>query len=143
MSSLKHTAFQILRMLQKNTFDTKERMSSYIEYSLELVSEDCKRPQKADFLLEQARTSGRTHFKLIGKVNSGGLQLMEWCDEAWNFDGMCSDIEIIKTHKDGEYMKRTYTLEELPEVIDNALSWFNSMKSREEFWDENLHILAI
>jgi len=68
---------------------------------------------------------------------------MEWCDEAFNFDGMCSDIEIIKTHKDGEYMKRTYTIDELPEVIDRALSWFNSMRAREDFWDEYLHILAI
>lgn len=143
MSRLNRTAFQILLLIKEKYFTSQERLENYIEHSLELADKDCKYPQKPDFLLEQARESGRTHFKLIGKVNDGGLQLMEWCDEAWNFDGMCSDIEIIKTHKDGEYMKRTYTLEELPEVIDNALSWFNSMKSKKEFWDEHLHILAI
>lgn len=143
MPSLKDTAFQILSMVKDNYFPNKERLSEYIENSLNRVNEYSKHPQRPDFLLEQARTSGRTHFKLIGKVNDRGLQLMEWCDEAFNFDGMCSDIEIIKTHKNGRYMKRTYTLEELPAVIDNALEWFNSTKKSHEFWDENLHILAI
>lgn len=140
MSSLKYVAFQIY--LRAKDVSNSE-LGKYIITSFDYLNKDTKRPQTKDFLFDQAITSGRTQFKLIGKVNDGGLQLMEWCDEACNFDGMCSDIETIKTHKNGKYMKRTYSLEELPDVIDNALEWYNSQKSGKNFWDEDLHILAI
>ena len=142
--SISNSAFQILLMLRENYFkDDGKRGFEYILTTLERLLEDGKRPQTKDWLLEQAIESGRTEFKLIGKVNDGGLALMEWCDDAWNFNGMCSSIQSLTEHKDGIYLKSTYTLEELPKVIDNALEWFNSRKADMPFSNDKLHILAV
>ena len=142
--SISNSAFQIMRMLQENRFKGDcERGFEYIKTTLETLLEDCKQPQDKDWLLEQAIESGRSEFKLIGRVNDGGLSLMEWCDDAWNFNGMCCSIESLKQYKDSEYLRSTYTLEELPEVIDNALSWFNSRKEDIPFSNDLLHILAV
>lgn len=137
-----NSAFQILRMIQDGKLED-DRLLRYIKTTLEYDLENAARPQGKDLMLRWATESGRSEFKLIGKVNDGGLSLMEWCDDAQNFDGMCSSIESLTSHKDGEYLRRTYSLEELPEVIDNALSWFNSVKSRSPFRDDQLHILAV
>lgn len=142
--SLSNSAFQIMRMLQENYFkDDGERGFTYIKTTLERLLEEGKRPQSKDWLLEQAIKSGRSEFKLIGKVNDGGLSLMEWCEDAQNFNGMCSDIESLTTYKDGDYLRNSYSLEELPDVIDNALEWFNSRKEDIPFSNDLLHIMAI
>lgn len=136
--------FQALLLLRDTDLDDKqarERALRYLEDSLK-HSQNAK--QTKDWLLKVATESGRTKFKLIGRVNTSGLELMEWCDDAWNFDGMCSKAEDIRMCKDGDYIKRTYSLEELPEVIDNALSWHNSVRSEHHVFNTtNLHILAV
>jgi hypothetical protein len=69
---------------------------------------------------------------------------MEWCDDAYNFNFMCSSIENLETYKDGEYLKSIYTIEELPKVIDRALEWYNSVKTNHhKFNSTSLHILAV
>lgn len=112
--NIDYTAFQILRMLQDNTLEDKrarEMAISQLEYSMEHAKNSCN--QTKDLLMEFATDSKRTKFKLIGRVNTSGLELMEWCNDRQNFDGMCSSIEDIKSAKNGEYVKRTYSLEEL------------------------------
>jgi hypothetical protein len=141
---INHSAFQALRKLQDNSLDDK-RAREMAMRDLEYCLEYCKnRNQTKDWLLEMATESKRTKFKLIARVNTSGLELMEWCDDIQNFDGMCSSIENIKMCKDGRYMKRTYTLEELPDVIDNALSWYNHVKQHHHAFNSTmLHILAV
>lgn len=143
--NIDYTAFQILRMLQDNTLEDKrarEMAISQLEYSMEHAKNSCN--QTKDLLMEFATDSKRTKFKLIGRVNTSGLELMEWCNDRQNFDGMCSSIEDIKSAKNGEYVKRTYSLEELPEAIDNALRWYNSVKKNHHSFNSTmLHILAV
>lgn len=144
--NIDHSAFQALLILKdKERFDDEEARKiaiRYIEDSLEYCKNSAN--QKKDWLLEMATESKRTKFKLIARVNTGGLELMEWCDDIYNFDGMCSSIEAIKSAKSGRYMKRTYSLEELPDVIDNALSWYNSAKKNHHSFNSTmLHILAV
>jgi hypothetical protein len=144
--NIEHSAFQALLFLKDfDKFDDKEARkiaTRYLEDSLEY----CKNSgnQTKDLLLEFATKSKRTKFKLIGRVNTSGLELMEWCDDIQNFDGMCSSIEDIKQAKNGDYIKRTYSLEELPQVIENALRWYNSVKkNHHKFNSTMLHILAV
>lgn len=143
--NIEYTAFQVLRMLQDNTDGnkrTREMAIRQLEYSMEHAKNSCN--QTKDLLMEFAIDSKRTKFKLIGRVNTSGLELMEWCDEAYNFDGMCSSIEGIKEAKSGRYIKRTYSLEELPDAIDNALNWYNSVKKNHHSFNSTmLHILAV
>ncbi len=143
--NIEYTAFQVLRFLQDNSMDDKrarERAISYLEDSLEFCKNNCN--QTKDLLMEFATESKRTKFKLIGRVNTSGLELMEWCNDRHNFDGMCSSIEAIKSAKNGDYIKRTYSLEELPDAIDNALSWYNSVKKNHHSFNSTmLHILAV
>lgn len=144
--NIDNSAFQALLVLRdKERFDDEEARKiaiRYIEDSLEYCKNSAN--QKKDWLLEMATESKRTKFKLIARVNTGGLELMEWCDDIYNFDSMCSSIEAIKSTKDGRYVKRTYSLEELPDVIDNALSWYNSVKkNHHNFNSTMLHILAV
>jgi hypothetical protein len=143
--NIENSAFQALRMLQDNSLDDKrarEMAIRNLEYSLEYCKNSCN--QTKDLLMEFATESKRTKFKLIGRVNTSGLELMEWCNDIYNFDGMCSSIEGIKSAKNGRYVKRTYSLEELPDAIDNALSWYNSVKKNQHTFNSTmLHILAV
>ena len=134
-------ALQYLRDAEMSDKEARKYALSYLEDALK-NSQNAK--QTKDWLLEMATESERTKFKLIGRVNTSGLELMEWCDDARNFDGMCYKAEAMRTHKDGEYLKRTYSLQELPEVIDNALSWYNSVRSTHHVFNSTaLHILAV
>ena len=144
--NIEHSAFQVLLFLKDfDKFDDKEARkiaTRYLEDSLEYCKNSAN--QTKDLLLDFATESKRTKFKLIGRVNTSGLELMEWCDDRQNFDGMCSSIEDIKQVKNGNYIKRTYSLEELPQVIENALRWHNSVKkNNHKFNSTMLHILAI
>lgn len=144
--NIEHSAFQVLLFLKDfDKFDDKEARkiaTRYLEDSLEYCKNSAN--QTTDLLLNFATESKRTKFKLIGRVNTSGLELMEWCDDIQNFDGMCSSIEDIKQVKNGNYIKRTYSLEELPQVIENALRWHNSVKkNNHKFNSTMLHILAI
>lgn len=94
-------------------------------------------------LMEQAINSGGTEFALIGRVNTSGLELMVWCDDAQNFDCMCP-TKGFEDIKDGEYIKRTYTLEELPNAIDNAEKWdFHNRENNHFYNTTTLHIIKI
>jgi hypothetical protein len=143
--NIEYTAYQALMRLKDNSIDDKRARQmaiNQLEYSLE-HAKLCANQTK-DLLLKFATESKRKKFKLIGRVNTSGIELMEWCDDAYNFDGMCSSHHDIKQAKNGEYVKRTYTLEELPTVIDNALSWYNSVKKNHHTFNATmLHILAI
>ena len=144
--NIEHSAFQVLLFLKDfDKFDDKEARkiaTRYLEDSLEYCKNSAN--QTKDLLLDFATESKRTKFKLIGRVNTSGLELMEWCDDRQNFDGMCSSIEDIKQVKNGDYIKRTYSLEELPQVIENALRWHNSVKkNNHKFNSTMLHILAV
>ena len=144
--NIEHSAFQALLILKDyEKFSDEEARKIAIRY-LENSLEHCENSanQTKDLLLEFATESKRTKFKLIGRVNTSGLELMEWCNDRQNFDGMCSSIEAIKQAKNGDYIKRTYSLEELPQVIDNALRWYNSVKkNHHKFNSTMLHILAV
>lgn len=142
--NIDHSAFQALQILKNDRFTDDEARKRAIMY-LEDSMEHCQKGnQTKDWLLEQAKDSKRTKFRLIARVNTSGLELMEWCDDIYNFDGMCSSIEAIKSAKDGRYMRRTYSLEELPDVIDNALSWYNHVKqTHHSFNSTALHIIAV
>ena len=134
----------LLNRLENPLFDDKQCREMAINM-LQDVIKNAKRScnQTKDFMLQMAKESGYTEFRLIGRVNDTGLELMEWCEDAYNFGGMCPNKNDNKTYKDGNYHKRTYTLKELPEVIDNALEWHNSVKKQNKFRHTNLHIQAI
>lgn len=140
--NIEHAAYQALLALQdvKTIEDKNIRYAlSQLEYSLEYCNQS--KNQTKELLLEFANSSSFNKFKLIGRVNTSGTELMEWCEDAYNFSNMCSNLNDLKTYKDGEYIRRTYTLEELPDVIDNALSWYN--RNKHYFNSTPLHILGI
>lgn len=141
--NIEYTAYQILLTLRGEFGEIDKIYLNNFKYSLENSLEEAARPQDKEFLMMQATTSGRNLFKLIGRVNSSGLELMEWCEDAQNFDGMCSSKKDIAEAKQGDYIRRTYSLKELPDVIDNALRWHNSVKADNPFRGTNLHILAV
>lgn len=141
--NIEHIASQLANNLKDRQL---ERLSILymLRNDLKECEERCTEPQNADYLLELAKESGRKLFKLIGRVNdSGHFQLMEWADEGYNFVSMVMTNEDIENYKNGMYKKRTYTLEELPEVIDRALSWHNSSKKRFRFSSTELQLQAV
>jgi hypothetical protein len=141
---IENLIFQAYQKLKDTNIDdnkARKMALSDIEYALNYCQ---NQKQTKDWLLELAKESKQTKFKLIARVNTSGLELMQWCDKAYNFTGMCDNIEDIKSYKYGEYLITTYSLEELPIVIDNALSWYNSVKNKHhKFNNTILHILSI
>ena len=143
---IEYAAFQALIALRNyDVTDADESRNialRYLESSLKYCNESAT--QTKDMLLDFARDSGMTKFKLIGRVNTSGMELMEWCDDAYNFDWMCSSVDDLKRCKNGDYIRRTYSLCELPDVIDNALLWYNSNKRNNHYFNSTmLHILAV
>lgn len=142
--NIDNAAFRAMRVLQDDNLDDKRAREMALNYLDSAHEYSRVQLQDNTLLMEFAKTSGRSKFKLIGRVNTSGLELMEWCDDAQNFDGMCSSFNDIKSAKDGVYVKRTYSLEELPSAIDNALNWYNSVKrDHHSFNNTMLHILAV
>jgi hypothetical protein len=113
-------------------------------YKPKTKEEEIFRKQMYADSLELAKESKGTSFKIIAKVNSSGMQLQEWCDEAYNFSPMCSNIKDDSEYKNGIYLKRTYTLEELPNALKNANTWHNNVKKNLGYNLEDLvHILKV
>lgn len=97
------------------------------------------------FFINQAKESGRKLFRIIARTNSSKIGLGQWCNEARNFTMLIDNHEDVKTYKDGEYLKRTYTLDELPEALDNAWRWYKGVHSREvgNYNTMDIHVMAI
>lgn len=143
MLDIGHVAYQVLLSLKEKEFNEYHKANAI--YLLETAIRNCQQSQTSEGLLDAAIKSGRERFKLIGRanVNCGIYELMEWCDNAFNFDGMCSSIQDIKDAKDGRYIKRTYSIDELPSVIENALKWYNYSRQERKVNPILLHILAV
>jgi len=93
---------------------------------------------QTSLLLAQAKESGSNSFKIIAKVSDSGLSIMQWCDDAFNFDGMC-----VKSTKE-EYKKNIYSLEELPEVLERASLWLTSVNTKIRMKNEDmLHLMVL
>ncbi|WP_412754960.1 hypothetical protein, partial [Legionella donaldsonii] len=58
------------------------------------------------------------------------INIFQWCDNQYNFIGMCHSIKFESGEKDYTV---EYTLEELPDAIDNAEIWLKSIKEKSEF----------
>ena len=85
-----------------------------------------------DLNLDMAKESGKNRFRLLAAMN-GTVWIFMWCDEEYNFLGMStSDLDEYKVD---------YTLEELPQVIDNAQSWLDGVKNLPNV--SNLYVMAI
>lgn len=141
---IENLIFQAYQKLKdSNIEDNRARQMALSD--LEYAFNYCQnQSQTKDWLLELAKKSKQNKFKLIARVNTSGLELMQWCDKAYNFTGMCDDISVVKVYKNGNYSITTYSLEELPNVIDNALSWYNSVKNKHHKFNSTiLHILSI
>lgn len=94
-----------------------------------------------DDLLKQAYNSNHTKFRLIAAMNSNPQSIFNWCDDEYNFIGMCIDSEY-------EQHKVEYTLDELSDVIDGAESWLKSIKKGKEYsgspyFISNLEIMGV
>jgi hypothetical protein len=145
-SSIQHTAQLVLQFLQHP--DLKDHPTAQLCIKL---LEDCKSSAKShstdlEGLLRMAKESEKTEFKIIARMNNDGPGYHvfgEWADDARNFAFMCTNEKEDIEYKDGDYLKRTYTLDELPQALINANQWYDSVKSRNQFWTESIHILAV
>lgn len=78
-----------------------------------------------DHILDCAKKSTSKKFRLLASMNDP-IIIFNWCNEEHNFIGM--------NHIAGDKIyKIEYTLDELPEVIDNAEKWLKST-------NENSHV---
>lgn len=94
-----------------------------------------------DMLLEQAKDSGKTKFRLLCGMNDIiNSSLFNWCDTEDNFIGMCHAQILDECVVD-------YTLEELPNVIDNAEQWIIGVKkpqsSQRSFYTSNIQLMSV
>ena len=145
-SSIQYTASQVLTMLKHP--DIKDNPTAQLCVRL---LEDCESSARShstdiDGLLQMAKESDKSEFKIIARMNSDGPGYHvfgEWADDANNFAFMCTNEKDDIEYKDGDYLKRTYTLEELPQALKNANNWYNNVKAWKHFWTESIHILAI
>lgn len=138
------STYQALLQLRNNDISDERARRMSLIYLEQCLEYSVSQHQTKEFLMKTAKESGRKKFKLIARVNTSGIELMEWCDEANNFDFMCSSFKNINSTKDGAYKKRTYTLLELEVIIDNALYWYNGVKKTiHVFNTTELHILAV
>ena len=86
--------------------------------------EDFKFISHKDLILEQAKESVSTKFRLLATMN-GSISIFNWCNVQYNFVGMNNEARHMSEIKDYTV---EYTLEELPDVIDSAESWLKSLK---------------
>lgn len=79
-----------------------------------------------ELLLRWANDSGAKKFRLVATMNSD-LYISNWCNAQQNFLGMCFKVY---DDDDKDYTVE-YTLKELPEMINNAEEWLESLQSKE------------
>lgn len=147
MTSIQTTAEQVMNMLRNNKRLSK---NATVQLCIKLL-EDCKDEARlhntnVEALYDLAAQSGKSEFKIIARMNDDGPGYHvfgEWADEANNFAFMCTNELDDQEHKDGIYLKRTYTLSELPQALKNAEAWQKSVKQWKNFWTETLHVLAV
>ena len=147
MNSLHSTAIRVLQFLEhdKSLVD-----NSTVQLCIKLLN-DCKESASLhetnlEGLIQLAKDSEKSEFKIIARMNDDGPGYHvfgEWADDAHNFAFMCTNEKDDAEHKDGIYLKRTYSLEELPQALMNAQSWQNGVKKHKSFWTESIHIVAI
>jgi len=133
-----HTIKRLL--VDEDLSDTNRLLS--IEYSLPTDDEYCFYSMK-DLLLNQAKESGKSSFKLLATMNSR-ISIFQWCDDEQNFVGMCPD----NIYDESKYKNVSYTLEQLPDVIDNAEKYLKSLKENPHFsgspyFISSLHIMSL
>ncbi|MCK9574749.1 MAG: hypothetical protein WC979_03165 [Candidatus Pacearchaeota archaeon] len=91
-----------------------------------------------DLLLDMAKESGKNRFRLLAGMNETQW-IFNWCDAEYNYIGMCTS--------DMDKFKIDYSLDELPDIIDNALSWLERAKAINNgtyaLTLTNLYIMAI
>lgn len=141
---VEYIARQILRELEGMNLHPTERLAQ-LRDSLKQCKKESTDPQTANHLLETAKSSGYTLFRLIGRANYSGNPwgLMEWCDKMDTFTIMCPNKVSVNMEENYGYNKRTYTLEELPNVIRKALEWHNDKREKLTFSPIELHIQAV
>lgn len=105
--------------------EEKDYFLQTIGYDLEHLEERYgKFTSYADLMLENAKNSASTHFKLILFTNDT-RNMFQWCNDEYNFVGACPD-----TRYSSKVYKTTYTLDELPEAIENAEKWAEGIHGR-------------
>ena len=111
----------IREVLKNDKYDSLEKLK-IIGWALpgedEYKFHSCK-----DLILEQAKYSFSTKFRLVATMNSQ-ISIFNWCDTEYNFLGMCKDTRYPGEHK----CVVEYTEKELPDVIDNAENWLKGVK---------------
>ncbi len=81
-----------------------ERISRFLpsEYRYKFISHK-------DLLLDSAKESGRTRFRLIATMNSN-ISIFFWCDEQQNFIGMCPSLNA---ELEGKYSNGIHHIDNL------------------------------
>ena len=117
--------------------NTTQRIFIFLKH----LAEEQENTQTPEHIIQQAKESGGIKFRLLAKVNDSGLQIMEWCDDAFNFSGMVSKPSTKKE----EYHKNTYSLDELTDVVENCLKWVNGVKEQRDylFYELKVHLQVI
>lgn len=87
-----------------------------------------------ELLLKWAQESWKNKFLLIASTNNRN-SIFKWHDEEYNFVGML--------HYDNR--ECTYSIDELPDMIDNAESWLHGSREVNNRIDESstVHLLPL
>lgn len=112
----------------RKVLEDKEHSS---DYKLEMIGYSLPEDWEYRFishkslLLAQARESGDKYFRLLATMNDM-INIFNWCESEYNFLGM-SVPKGFKKHK------VEYTLDELPDAIDNAERYLKELKEDKSF----------
>lgn len=135
--SLTASLYSIKRTLGEPYSDT-EKINN-IKYYLPNIDEYGYKFSKKDLLLRIAEESGYKKFRLLSNINEGNNIFM-WCDEEFNFIGMCPNKIDYEAH----HFIVEYGLDELPDIIENAEKWlFGVSKIAPHYQIINLEIMGI
>lgn len=137
--NLQDGIFGIRKILVDTEYTAEERLKQ-IQYHLPDENYDYKFYSTKKVLLDCAKESGAKKFKLLATMNSN-ISIFQWCDKENNFLGMCPP-------KEAEKFKVIYTINQLPDVIDNAEKWLKFIKedirmSGSPYFVSQLHIMSL
>ena len=92
-----------------------------------------------ELILKQALESNKERFRLLAAMNNPPQWIFMWCNNDSNFIGM-STFDLDDKTVD-------YNLNELPDIIDNAETWLNTLRNmtheKDKCFISNLFIMAI
>jgi hypothetical protein len=124
--SICNAIFRIQEILKSEKLDAEDKLQMIKAFLPK--EEEHKFISHKEILLEQAKNSVSQKFRLLATMNDS-INIFNWSNVQYNFIGMNQDSRYT-TEKDHTV---EYTLEELPEVIDNAEEYLKAVKEGKGF----------